>query len=138
VLYGVANASEAAATWPTDITIKAIAQDSTRGRIIDGAIANTQLGWAVAIVGDVNGDRLDDIAIGSPYWNTYRGKVLLVWGKKRTEATNPLYVNTLDASKFVEITGEVTEDFFGYAIAGGDFNHDGISDLLIGANGYSS
>jgi hypothetical protein len=41
VLYGVANASDAAATWPTDTTIKAITQDSTRGRIIDGAVANT-------------------------------------------------------------------------------------------------
>jgi hypothetical protein len=40
VLYGVANASNAAAAsaWPIDTTIKAIAQDnSTRGRIIDGA-----------------------------------------------------------------------------------------------------
>jgi hypothetical protein len=67
VLYGVANASDAAASaWPTDTTIKAITQDSTRGRIIDGAATSTCLGTAVAIVGDVNGDRLDDIAIGSP------------------------------------------------------------------------
>jgi hypothetical protein len=44
VLYGVTNASDAAATWPTDTTIKAIAQDSTRGRIIDGAATNTYLG----------------------------------------------------------------------------------------------
>jgi hypothetical protein len=54
------------------------------------------------------------------------------------EEGNPLYVNTLDASKFVEITGEASNNAFGYAIADGDFNHDGISDLLIGAPGYSS
>jgi hypothetical protein len=41
VLYGVANTSDTAATWPTDTTIKAIAQDSTRGRIVDGVTANT-------------------------------------------------------------------------------------------------
>jgi hypothetical protein len=87
-------------------------------------------------VGDVNGDRFDDIAISSYLWNS--GKVWVVWGKKRAEATNPLYVNTSDASKFVEIIGEVTDNWFGYAIAGGDFNHDGISDLLIGAPYYSS
>jgi hypothetical protein len=61
-----------------------------------------------------------------------------VWGKKRAEATTPLFVNTLDASKFVEITGETTGNWFGESIAGGDFNHDGISDLLIGAPKYSN
>jgi hypothetical protein len=89
-------------------------------------------------VGDVNGDRLDDIAIGSYDWNSGQGKVWIVWGKKRAEATNPLYVNTLDASKFVEITGETTGNYFGWSIAGGDFNHDGISDLFIGAPFYSN
>jgi hypothetical protein len=138
VLYGVTNASDAAAAWPTDTTILSIAQDSTRGRIIDGAVTNTRLGQVVAIVGDVNGDRLDDIAISSSDWSSYQGKVRLVWGKKRAEATNPLYVNTLNASKFVEITGEAPGNYFGQSIAGGDFNHDGISDLLIGAPYYSS
>jgi hypothetical protein len=90
------------------------------------------------IVGDVNGDRLNDIAISSYWWNSYQGKVWVVWGKKRAEATTPLYVNTLDANKFVEITGEATTSEFGWFIAGGDFNHDGISDLLIGAPWYSN
>jgi hypothetical protein len=59
-----------------------------------------------------------------------------VWGKKRAEATTPLFVNTPDASEFVEIMGEGWN--YGEAIAGGDFNHDGFSDLLIGAPYYSS
>jgi hypothetical protein len=136
VVYGTSDA--AASAWPTDTTIKTITQDSTRGRIIDGAVADTLLGQVVATVGDVNGDRLDDIAISSYMWNSFQGKVWVVWGKKRAEATTPLYVNTLDASKFVEITGEATDNWFGWSIAGSDFNHDGISDLLIGAYGYSS
>jgi hypothetical protein len=125
VLYGVTNTSDTAASaWPTDTTIKAIAQNSTRGRIIDGAATDAHLGQVVAIVGDVNGDRLDDIAIGSHDWNSGQGKVRLVWGKKRAEAANPLYVNTLDASKFVEITGETASSYLGTSIAGGDFNHE--------------
>jgi hypothetical protein len=138
VLYGVTNPSDAAAAWPTDTTIKAVAQDSTRGRIIDGVGSLMHLGRVVAIVGDVNGDRLDDIAVSSPYWSNWQGKVWLVWGKKRTKATNPLFVDTLDASEFVEITGETYSNYFGRSIAGGDFNHDSFSDLLIGASGYSS
>jgi hypothetical protein len=65
VLYGVTDPSNAAATWPTDSKIKAIAQNNTKGRIIDGVNAYTNLGQIVAIVGDVNGDRLDDIVVGS-------------------------------------------------------------------------
>jgi hypothetical protein len=138
VLYGVANSSDATTAWPTDTTIKAIALDnSTRGRIIDGAVAGAKLGMVVAIVGDVNGDRLDDIAIGSSGWNSNQGKVRLVWGKPRDQATNPLFVDVFDASEFVEITGEATSNFFGFAISsGGDFNHDGFSDLLISAWNY--
>jgi hypothetical protein len=65
VVYGVADPSDTAAAWPTNSTILSIAQDSTKGRIIDGAVAETYLGRIVAIVGDVNGDRLDDIATSS-------------------------------------------------------------------------
>jgi hypothetical protein len=138
VLYGVANASDAAAAWPIDSALLDITQDSTRGRIIDGGAESTYLGQTVAIVGDVNGDRLDDIAISSCDWSRGQGKVWVVWGKKRAEAANPLSVKALDASEFVEITGEAPDNYFGWSIAGGDFNHDGISDLLIGAPYYSS
>jgi hypothetical protein len=74
VLYGVTSASAAANAWPTGSTIKAIAQNSNRGRIIDGGASNTYLGQAVAIVGDVNGDGYDDIAIDS----NGQGKMFLV------------------------------------------------------------
>jgi hypothetical protein len=137
VLYGVANASNTARAWPTDTAILSIAQDSTRGRIIDGAVMDMYLGRVVAIVGDVNGDRLDDIAIGAPSWSSSQGKVWLVWGKTKVEATNPLDVSTLNVSEFMEITGEAGS-CFGDAIAGGDFNHDGFSDVLIGAPCYTS
>jgi hypothetical protein len=108
VLYGVANAGGAATTWPTDSTLRSIAQDSNKGRIIDGMVSNTELGMFIAIVGDVNKDGYDDIAISTISQDaSNQGKAWLVWGKKRTSATNPLSINTLDASKFVQITGDV-------------------------------
>jgi glycosylphosphatidylinositol phospholipase D len=141
VLYGVAGAGEAAAAWPTDSTAKGIVQTTTpakRGRVVDGFANNTWLGEIVTIVGDVNKDGYDDIAISSVDWNGLQGRVWLVWGKPRAEAATPLYVNTPDASEFVEITGEAIANYFGQTLAGGDFNHDGFSDLLISAVGYSN
>jgi hypothetical protein len=131
VLYGVDDPTTA---WPQNEEVDVVAQDTNKGRIIDGGNAGAYLGTAVAVVGDVNNDGKPDYAIGSPD----SGKVWLVWGKEKSAATNPLYVNTLDASKFVEITGEAPDNYFGWSIAGGDFNHDDISDLLISAPFYSS
>jgi hypothetical protein len=139
VLYGLTNTNDTAAgasAWPTDTTLLSITQNSTRGRIIDGTVMGTKLGRDAAIVGDVNGDRYDDIAVSANDWNSNQGKVWLVWGKKRTEATNPLFVDNLIVDKFVELKGVLQDpNNFGQAVAGGDFNHDGISDLLIGAHG---
>jgi hypothetical protein len=41
ILYGVADASAAAAAWPTDSKILNITLDSTRGRIIDSGAQDT-------------------------------------------------------------------------------------------------
>lgn len=85
-------------------------------------------GFALAGVGDVNGDGFDDFIIGAP-WNESRGQVYLILGKAEGwQMRTPL--SQSDASFLGETTGS---DAGWYVSGGGDYNGDGLSDILIGA-----
>jgi hypothetical protein len=75
-----------------------------------------QFGWSVASMGDVDGDGLDDLAIGADaggYVNLYSG------------GTGAL-LHTF--------RGSHTDDRFGASVASaGDVNGDGVKDLVVGA-----
>jgi hypothetical protein len=123
VIYGVRSAAEAAAAWPTDSTALSIASDKARGRIIQGG---TYVGMAVSILGDLNGDAYDDLAITGSIYSVYR--MYIVFGKPRAQAISPLLVTSLDTSTIIEITGFWSST----RAAGGDWNCDGFVDIAIG------
>ncbi|MBC8406099.1 MAG: FG-GAP repeat protein [Planctomycetes bacterium] len=85
-----------------------------------------QRGFAMALAGDWNGDGLEDIAVGSPFYDA----IPLV--------DNGL-IKILDAVTGVDvftIPGANSYDFFGAALDGGfDFDHDGYNDFIVGAPG---
>ena len=97
-----------------------ITVDSTFDYSISGGAANEEAGACVANVGDLNGDGLDEVAVGHPGYDTGKGMTRILFGGFADSRT--LYTGNAGAR-------------FGTSIAGaGDFNGDGFDDLMIGAH----
>lgn len=96
----------------------------TRVATLTGETAGDRFGWSVAIIGDVNNDGDNDIAVGAPRYGDLIGRVYVYYGPVIGSAVP--YDVALDAEGIV--------DKFGSSVSGaGDVDGDGIDDLLVGA-----
>ncbi len=86
-----------------------------------GQPLNSAFGQSVAIVGDVNGDGYDDLAIGALY--NGEGRVYIFFGGA-----------TVDTIPDVILNYRMSNDRFGECVArAGDVNGDGYADVIVGA-----
>lgn len=117
--YVVFGGPDAAAIDGADI------EAGTGGFAILGPATASSTGFSVAMLGDVNGDGLGDVAVGVTD-GSGPGGVYVVFG---SAAPATVDLATLGAGGF-EITGG---DAFGRSVAAaGDVNDDGLQDIIVG------
>jgi methionine-rich copper-binding protein CopC len=107
---------------------------ASAGMRIDGDASNIHSGFSVGSAGDVNGDGVDDILIGSYGKNSYTGAAYVVFGNKAGLPAN-LNLSSLDGSNGYRLEPGVQAFIeVGYSVSkAGDVNGDGYDDLIIGS-----
>jgi len=137
--YSVSTAGDVNKDGFTDVIVGAYGYDSNRGRAyiyyggmlmnnvadvtMTGVEGSATFGVSVSSADDINGDGYSDVIVGAYTFNNYQGRVYVYYGGA--------VMNTVADNIF---TGSAAGDNFGYLIANaGDVNHDGYSDIIVGA-----
>ncbi|MBW4698059.1 MAG: integrin alpha [Aphanocapsa lilacina HA4352-LM1] len=112
---------------------------SRDGFVINGSNADDRSGISVSGAGDVNGDGLNDVIVGtlraSPDGRSEAGRSYVVFGKHNTRPMELADIeNGAGLGGFV-INGSAAQDRAGGDVGGaGDVNGDGLDDVIVAAN----
>ena len=142
--YSVSEAGDVNGDGFSDVIVGAYGYGSDQGRAyiyfggasmnnisdvtITGEAAGDRFGNSVSGAGDVNGDGYSDVIVGASGYSANTGRTYVYYGGASMN-------NTADMT----MTGETPGDKFGSSVSSaGDVNGDGYSDVIAGAEGYSS
>jgi hypothetical protein len=95
-----------------------------------------ETGYSVSGAGDVNGDGIADIIIGSGNANNKNPNNYVIFGSK-SEFNNPFNLSDLNGNNGFTVIGNSSDDRSFYVSGAGDVNGDGIADMIIGSLGAS-
>ncbi|MBK8553935.1 MAG: FG-GAP repeat protein [Ignavibacteria bacterium] len=141
----VSSAGDVNGDGYTDVIVGSYGYSSNRGRasVYFGGVSmnntadvtmigeeiGSYFGNSVSSAGDVNGDGYSDVIVGAYRFNTIStGRAYVYFGG-----------SSMDTTADLKMTGNTGGDIFGYSVSSaGDVNGDGYSDVIVGANGYSS
>lgn len=94
---------------------------------------------ATLAVGDFDGDSIDDLAVGSPQEAlgsaNMTGKIDVLYGDLVSWFDPTRYEHFTQASIYGTSAADGAFDYFGDALAAGDFDRDGFDDLAVGQPG---
>ena len=112
--------------------------DGTDGFRVVGFRGEDRTGYSVSPAGDLNGDGMDDLIIGSPFADPggrrYAGASSVVFGGPSVGASGLIGSYSFDGTLGFAINGIAEYDFSGVSVAAaGDINGDGVDDVIIGA-----
>ncbi len=120
--------------------------NGSNGFKLNGEARGDISGSAVSMMGDINGDGMDDFIIGAENALSQAGRSYILFGNKNLNRIGAEFnLSDLNGVNGFKLDGENQGDRSGVSVSGiGDINQDGYSDLIIGApfassgNGYQS
>jgi uncharacterized Zn ribbon protein len=108
-------------------------ESGSGGFVINGINLNERSGYQIANAGDINGDGLSDVIIGSSIPTmSGAGRSYVVFGKTNTAAVN--LSSIVGGTGGFVIEAENSGDQAGFSVSSaGDVNGDGLADFIVGA-----